>query len=91
METKSFHFQAAAQYRKSLEDLEAHQYVVYQSQGGSDGAEAVHSYGLEVARLTEAYALAKRGYDVARRGSVAQPVLQDIKVRISIVLLIQIR
>lgn len=27
METKSLHFQAAAQYRKSLEDLEAHRYM----------------------------------------------------------------
>ncbi|KAH9903052.1 BRO1-domain-containing protein [Cubamyces lactineus] len=61
LETKSLHFQAAAQYRKSLEDLEA------------------HHYGFEVARLTEAHALAKRGYDTARRGGVAQPVLQDIK------------
>ncbi|KAI0331883.1 BRO1-domain-containing protein [Cubamyces sp. BRFM 1775] len=61
LETKSYHFQAAAQYRKSLEDLEA------------------HHYGLEVARLTEAHILAKKGYDVARRGGVAQPVLQDIK------------
>ncbi|KAI0749790.1 pH-response regulator [Daedaleopsis nitida] len=61
LETKSLHFQAAAQYRKSLEDLEA------------------HKYGHEIARLMEAQALAKKGYDTARRGGVAQAVQQDIK------------
>ncbi|KAI0775185.1 BRO1-domain-containing protein [Trametes elegans] len=61
LETKQLHFQAAAQYRKSLEDLEA------------------HNYGHEIARLSEAQTLAKRGYDAARRGGVAQPVQQDIK------------
>ncbi|KAH9945162.1 pH-response regulator [Epithele typhae] len=61
LETKAFHFQAAAQYRKSLEDLE------------------VNNYGYEVARLLEAHSLAKRGYDIARRGGASAPVQQDIK------------
>ena len=37
-------------------------------------------YGHEVARLTQALAVAKKGYDIARRGGVAAAVLQDIKV-----------
>ncbi|OJT11438.1 pH-response regulator protein palA/RIM20 [Trametes pubescens] len=61
LETKEFHFLAAAQYRKSREDLEAHR------------------YGHELARLFEAQTLAKKGYDIGRRGGVAQPVQQDIK------------
>ncbi|EIW57583.1 BRO1-domain-containing protein [Trametes versicolor FP-101664 SS1] len=61
LETKEFHFLAAAQYRKSREDLEAHR------------------YGHELARLFEAQALAKKGYDIGRRSGVAQPVQQDIK------------
>ncbi|KAI0367789.1 BRO1-domain-containing protein [Pilatotrama ljubarskyi] len=67
LETKQLHFLAAAQYRKSLEDLEA------------------HKYGHEIARLLEAQALAKKGYDLARRGGVAQPVQQDIKSLLDIV------
>lgn len=39
-----------------------------------------NSYGHEIARLSEAQTLVKRGYDAARRGGVAQPVQQDIKV-----------
>ncbi|PCH42163.1 BRO1-domain-containing protein [Wolfiporia cocos MD-104 SS10] len=61
LETKQHHFEAAAQYRKSLDDLEA------------------NKYGHEVSRLTQAQLLAKRGYDLARRGGVAQAVLEDIK------------
>ncbi|OSD06599.1 BRO1-domain-containing protein [Trametes coccinea BRFM310] len=67
LETKHLHFQAAAQYRKSLDDLEA------------------HHYGNEIARLSEAHSYAKQGYDVARRGSIAQAVLQDIKSLLDIV------
>ncbi|KAI9061298.1 pH-response regulator [Trametes sanguinea] len=67
LETKHLHFQAAAQYRKSLEDLEAHR------------------YGHEIARLSAAHTFAKQGYDVARRGSVAQAVTQDIKSLLDIV------
>ncbi|RDX57268.1 pH-response regulator [Lentinus brumalis] len=67
METKSLHFQAAAQYRKSLEDLEA------------------HKYGYEISRLTEAQALAKKGYETARRGGATVPVQQDIKSLLDIV------
>ncbi|KAI0649086.1 BRO1-domain-containing protein [Trametes meyenii] len=67
LETKHFHFLAAAQYRKSLEDLEG------------------HNYGHEVARLIEAQTLAKKGYDVARRGGVAPAVQQDIKSLLDIV------
>ena len=36
-------------------------------------------YGDEIARLTEAHLTAKKGYDIARRNSVAPAVLQDIK------------
>ncbi|KAI1796839.1 pH-response regulator [Ganoderma leucocontextum] len=67
VETKSLHFQAAAQYRKSLEDLE------------------VHKYGHEISRLTEAQTVAKKGYDVARRGGAVAPVQQDIKSLLDIV------
>ncbi|KAI0671768.1 BRO1-domain-containing protein [Trametes maxima] len=67
LETKYFHFLAAAQYRKSLEDLES------------------HKYGHEVARLIEAQTLAKKGYDIARRGGVAPAVQQDIKSLLDIV------
>ncbi|KAH9849704.1 BRO1-domain-containing protein [Lenzites betulinus] len=67
VETKEFHFLAAAQFRKSLEDLEAHR------------------YGHEVARLSEAQVLARKGYDIGRRGAVAQPVQQDIKSLLDIV------
>ncbi|KAI0359835.1 BRO1-domain-containing protein [Trametes cingulata] len=67
LEAKQLHFLAAAQYRKSLEDLEA------------------HNYGHEIARLCEAQALAKKGYDLARRGGVAQPVQQDVKSLLDIV------
>ncbi|KAI0833513.1 BRO1-domain-containing protein [Trametes gibbosa] len=67
LETKEFHFLAAAQFRKSLEDLEAHR------------------YGHEVARLSEAQVLARKGYDIGRRGAVAQPVQQDIKSLLDIV------
>ncbi|KAI0787643.1 pH-response regulator [Fomes fomentarius] len=67
LETKALHFQAAAQYRKSLEDLEANR------------------YGHEIARLSEAKTLAKKGYDVARRGGVTAPVQQDIKSLLDIV------
>ncbi|KAH9942761.1 pH-response regulator [Amylocystis lapponica] len=61
LETKQFHFEAAAQYRKSVDDLEASR------------------YGHEIARLTQAEATAKKGYDIARRGGVTPVVLQDIK------------
>lgn len=37
-------------------------------------------YGHEIARLTQAQTTAKSGYDIARRGGVASPVLQDVKV-----------
>ncbi|KZT07808.1 BRO1-domain-containing protein [Laetiporus sulphureus 93-53] len=61
IETKKLHFEAVAQYRKSVDDIEANR------------------YGYEISRLTQAQLVAKRGYDVARRGSVAQAVLHDIK------------
>ncbi|KAI0925777.1 hypothetical protein AcV5_008415 [Taiwanofungus camphoratus] len=61
LETKQLHFDAAAQYRKSVDDLEANR------------------YGHELARLMQAHATAKKGYDMARRAGVAPPVLQDIK------------
>ncbi|KAI0635957.1 BRO1-domain-containing protein [Trametes polyzona] len=67
METKQYHFLAAAQFRKSLEDLEAHR------------------YGEEIARLTEAQVLAKKGYDIGRRSGVAQAVQQDIKSLLDII------
>ncbi|KAH8118025.1 BRO1-domain-containing protein [Phellopilus nigrolimitatus] len=49
IDTKYHHFEAAAQYRKSMDDLEA------------------SKYGRELARLIEGRAVAKRGYDIARR------------------------
>ncbi|KAF9820903.1 hypothetical protein IEO21_01130 [Rhodonia placenta] len=61
LETKQLHFEAAAQYRKSVDDLEANR------------------YGHELARLTQAQVAAKKGYDIARRGGVAQAVLDDTK------------
>ncbi|KZT73000.1 BRO1-domain-containing protein [Daedalea quercina L-15889] len=61
LETKQLHFEAAAHYRKSVEDLESSR------------------YGHEIARLTQAQAAVKKGYDVARRGGVAPAVFQDIK------------
>ncbi|KAI8980207.1 BRO1-domain-containing protein [Trametes punicea] len=73
LETKLLHFQAAAQYRKSLEDLEAHH------------ALSGRSYGNEVAHLSQGLALAKKGYDIARRGGVAAAVQQDIKSLLDIV------
>ncbi|KAF7794805.1 hypothetical protein EIP86_005947 [Pleurotus ostreatoroseus] len=61
LETKQLHFEAAAQFRKSVDELEA------------------NKYGLELARLNQALTLAKRGHDVARKGSVAPTVVSDIK------------
>ena len=62
VEIKQLHFEAAAQYRKSIDDLET------------------NKYGHELARLLEAKALAKRGYDLARKSYIAKPVINDIKV-----------
>ncbi|TDL25855.1 pH-response regulator [Rickenella mellea] len=67
IETKQYHFSAAAQYRKSIDDLEGNR------------------YGQELARLLEAQASAKKGYDIARRGLASKPVLQDIKSLLDIV------
>ncbi|THH09151.1 hypothetical protein EW145_g2207 [Phellinidium pouzarii] len=61
IDTKYHHFEAAALYRKSMDDLE------------------VNKYGHEIARLLEAKAIAKKGYDIARRNYVSRPVLDDIK------------
>ncbi|EMD34060.1 hypothetical protein CERSUDRAFT_117568 [Gelatoporia subvermispora B] len=61
MEAKYLHFSAAAQYRKSVDDLEAGR------------------YGHEISRLTEAQSLAKRGFEVARRGNAAPAVMEDLK------------
>ncbi|KAJ3557381.1 hypothetical protein NM688_g1507 [Phlebia brevispora] len=61
LETKQLHFEAVAQFRKSVDELEANR------------------YGKELARLTQALALAKNGYDIARRGSVTAAVVSDIK------------
>lgn len=36
-------------------------------------------YGHEIARLNLALAAVKQGYDVARKGSVAQSVQRDVK------------
>lgn len=40
----------------------------------------MYRYGDEVARLAQAHAVVKKGYDIARKHSVAAAVLQDIKV-----------
>lgn len=37
-------------------------------------------YGIEIARLHEAQSDAKKAYDIARRGRIAPPVLQDVQV-----------
>ncbi|OCH95381.1 BRO1-domain-containing protein [Obba rivulosa] len=67
LESKELHFRAAAQVRKSVDDLEASR------------------YGHEISRLTEALTLAKRGYEIARRGGVAPAVLDDSKSILEIV------
>ncbi|KDQ57158.1 hypothetical protein JAAARDRAFT_58624 [Jaapia argillacea MUCL 33604] len=59
--TKGDHFEAVAQYRKSVDDLEASR------------------YGDELARLREAFDIAKRGFETARWGGVVPAVQQDIK------------
>ena len=41
-------------------------------------------YGYEVARLTQAKSLAKRGYELAKQSRVAPAVLGDIKVRLAV-------
>ncbi|OBZ72455.1 pH-response regulator protein palA/RIM20 [Grifola frondosa] len=80
METKQLHFQAAAQYRKSVDDLEAHRsFITLRAKLPVSLTVGFFRYGHEIARLAEAEALAKKGYDVARRGGVAPPVLHDIK------------
>ncbi|KAG6329314.1 hypothetical protein ID866_9775, partial [Astraeus odoratus] len=61
LETKQWHFRAAAQYRKSIDELEGNR------------------YGDELRRLMDAEADAKRGYNLAKRSSVAPAVVQDIK------------
>ncbi|KIJ62786.1 hypothetical protein HYDPIDRAFT_182503 [Hydnomerulius pinastri MD-312] len=61
LETKQWHFRAAAQYRKSIDELEANR------------------YGNELRRLIDAEAEAKRAYNLAKRGAVAPPVMQDVK------------
>lgn len=88
METKLLHFQAAAQYRKSLEDLEANKYVQDKTTLPFE-SDRLDRYGFEVARLFEAHSLAKRGYDVARRGGAALSVQQDIKVSPSLAVMLK--
>ncbi|KAH7884708.1 BRO1-like domain-containing protein [Phlebopus sp. FC_14] len=61
LEIKQRHFRAAAQYRKSIDELETNR------------------YGDEIRRLIDAEAEAKKGYNLAKRGAVAAPVVQDIK------------
>ena len=39
-----------------------------------------HRYGVELRRLMDAEAEAKKGYSVAKRSSIAPAVVQDIKV-----------
>ncbi|KAG5728797.1 hypothetical protein E4T56_gene6254 [Termitomyces sp. T112] len=43
------------------------------------------SYGVEIARLQEAQVEAKKAYDVARRGRIAPPVMQDIQSLLEII------
>lgn len=38
-------------------------------------------YGVELGRLGKAHTAAKKAYDVARRGKIGGPVLQDAQVR----------
>ncbi|KII89959.1 hypothetical protein PLICRDRAFT_159226 [Plicaturopsis crispa FD-325 SS-3] len=59
LQAKEHHFSAAAQYRKSVDELEANE------------------YGVELARLGQAQEDAKKGYNIARRGGVAEDVLKD--------------
>lgn len=62
-----------------MEDLEANRSATqYIPERCSDPFS--NRYGHEIARLTQAQAVAKRGHDIARRGGVAAAVLQDIKV-----------
>ncbi|KAF9468112.1 BRO1-like domain-containing protein [Collybia nuda] len=42
-------------------------------------------YGFEIARLIEAQDKAKKAYDIARRGRIAQPVLQDAQSLLEVV------
>ncbi|KAG6900688.1 hypothetical protein C0993_004999 [Termitomyces sp. T159_Od127] len=42
-------------------------------------------YGIEIARLQEAQAEAKKAYDIARRGRIKPPVIQDIQSLLEIV------
>lgn len=44
------------------------------------GPELLSRYGHEISRLTEAQSLAKRGFEVARRGNAAPAVMEDLKV-----------
>ncbi|KIM56911.1 hypothetical protein SCLCIDRAFT_1219945 [Scleroderma citrinum Foug A] len=67
IETKQRHFRAAAQYRKSIDELEANR------------------YGVELRRLMDAEAEAKKGYSVAKRSSIAPAVVQDIKSLLDVV------
>ncbi|KAG1750758.1 ALIX V-shaped domain binding to HIV-domain-containing protein [Suillus lakei] len=73
LETKHYHFNAASQFRKSIDELEASRLV-------TDDA-----YGDEIQRLMIAEADAKKAFNIAKRAGVAPAVLSDVKSLLDVV------
>lgn len=84
MQSKQYHFEAAAQYRKSVDDLEANRFeiLIHNTRAQSN---LIRSYGHELARLAQAQKTVTEAYDCARKGGVMAAVVQDISVRFALV------
>jgi len=78
IQSKSLHCDAAAQYRKSNEELENGRYV----RARRDGTRPLisHRYGQEIGRLQSARKKAKEGSEIARKGGALASVLKDLNV-----------
>jgi programmed cell death 6-interacting protein len=78
LEAKQLHFEAVAQFRKSMDDLESGRYVPTLS-SHMLGLIDDDRYGHELARLMQAKSATAKAVDVGRRGGVAAPVLRDAR------------
>jgi len=80
IQSKALHFDAAAQYRKSNEELENARYV--RARRGGTQPLISHRYGQEISRLQSARKKAKEGSEIARKGGASASVLKDLNVRV---------
>jgi len=78
IQSKALHFDAAAQYRKSNEELENARYLRARRSGAR--LLILHRYGQEIGRLQSARKKAKEGSEIARKGGASASVLKDLNV-----------